>query len=124
MQALSRFIGARLAAFALLAMVAVGAAHAGDQDFVVVNETGVEIHRLYVSPSSSEYWEEDVLGEYTLPIGESLEITFSPKEDAALWDLRVEDADGDFITWEQLNLLEISVVTLHYDGNEAWADLE
>lgn len=123
MQKFLRFVGVRAAAF-VLAIVAVGSAHAGDQDFVVMNETGVEIHRLYTSPHSSDYWEEDVLGEYTLPDGEGVEITFSPAEDAVMWDLRVEDQDGNFITWENLNLMQISVVTLYYEDGEAWAEVE
>ena len=49
---------------------------AGDQDFTFVNHTGVEIHKLYTSPHSSDEWEEDVLGEDTLDDGESLEIRF------------------------------------------------
>ena len=97
---------------------------AGDQDFTLVNETGVEIHRLYAAPHSSDNWEEDVLGEDTLPPGESVEITFSPKEDAKFWALRVEDEDGNSIEWGKLNLLEISTVTLHYEKGKAWADLE
>lgn len=124
MQTLSRFLGARAAALVLLAMAAVGSASAGEQDFTVFNETGVEIHRLYTSPHSSEYWDEDVLGEYTLPDGEGVEISFSPLEDAAMWDLRVEDADGNYITWENLNLLRISAVTLYYEDGEAWAEVE
>jgi len=123
MQAFSRFIGVRIVAFAL-AMVAMGSAYAGDQDFTVFNETGVEINRMYTSPHSSESWDEDVLGEYALPSGEGVEITFSPREQAALWDLRVEDAEGNFITWERLNLLEISAVTLYYEDGEAWAEAE
>lgn len=124
MQTLSRFLGARAAALVLLAMAAVGSANAGEQDFTVFNETGVEIHRLYTSPHSSDSWDEDVLGEYTLPDGEGVEISFSPLEDAAMWDLRVEDADGNYITWENLNLLRISAVTLYYEDGEAWAEVE
>jgi hypothetical protein len=96
----------------------------GKQDFMLHNATGVEIHSLYVSPHSTDDWEEDVLGRDTLPSGESVEITFSPKERAAMWDLKVTDKDGDSIEWENLNLLEISEVTLHYKDGRAWADLK
>ncbi|MCP5420928.1 MAG: argininosuccinate lyase [Gammaproteobacteria bacterium] len=106
--------------FGLITPVAV----AGDQDFTLINDTGVEIHRVYTSPHSTDEWEEDVLGDETLGDGESLDISFSPKEKAALWDLRVEDEDGNSIVWENLNLLEISEVTLHYKKGKAWADLE
>jgi hypothetical protein len=96
----------------------------GKQDFTLHNETGVEINALYVSPHSKDDWEEDILGRDTLPSGESVEITFSPKEKAALWDLRVEDKGGNSIEWESLNLLEISEVTLHYKDGHATAEVK
>ncbi|MBD0371973.1 MAG: hypothetical protein ICV60_14120 [Pyrinomonadaceae bacterium] len=96
----------------------------GKQDFTLVNLTGVEIHELYVSPHSADDWEEDVLGQDTLPSGESVEITFSPKTKAKMWDLKIVDGKGNSIEWENLNLLEISKVTLHYKNGKAWADLE
>jgi hypothetical protein len=93
----------------------------GDQDFKLNNQTGVEIHALYVAPSDSDDWEKDILGRDTLPSGESLEITFDRDEKAAMWDLRVEAKDGSFIVWENLNLMEISDVTLNYKDGKATA---
>jgi hypothetical protein len=90
----------------------------------VVNKTGVEIHALHVSPHNSDDWEEDVLGKDTLADGESLEIKFNRDEKAAMWDLRVEDKSGNHIEWENLNLLEISKVTLHYKDGKATAEVE
>lgn len=96
----------------------------GKQDFTLVNATGVEIHRVYVSPHSTNDWEEDILGQETLPDGDSVLITFDRNERAAKWDLRIEDKQGNAIEWENLNLLEISKVTLHYKNGRAWADVE
>ncbi len=73
---------------------------AGDQDFTLVNKTGIEIHNLHVSPSDENDWGDDVLGKDTLADGESVKITFHPKEESAKWDLRVADKDGNAITWE------------------------
>ncbi len=100
------------------------AATQGAQDFTLVNATGVEIHALYISPHETDDWEEDVLGRDTLPSGESVEIKFSREEKAAMWDLRVEDKDGNAIVWENLNLLEISKVTLYYKDGKATAEVE
>jgi len=89
----------------------------GAQDFTLVNRTGVEIHALHVAPHESDNWEEDVLGRDTLPDGQSVDIKFNRSEKAAMWDLRIEDKDGNHIEWENLNLLQISKVTLFYkDG--------
>jgi hypothetical protein len=97
---------------------------AGDQDFLLVNKTGVEIHNVHVSPSDKEEWGSDILGKDTLGNGESAEIKFNPKEEAEKWDLRVADKDGNSIEWSDLNLLKITKVTLHYSDGKATADVE
>lgn len=96
----------------------------GKQDFTLHNQTGVEIHNLHVSPHDQDEWGEDILGRDTLADGESVEITFSPKEKAAMWDLKVADSKGNSIEWENLNLMEISDVTLHYEGGKATAEVK
>jgi len=95
---------------------------AGDQDFTLVNKTGVEIHQVFVSAHSSDEWEEDILGKDTLPDGESVEISFSPKEKADSWDLKVTDASDNSIIWENLSLTEITDVILHYKNGKATAE--
>lgn len=91
------------------------------QDFLLVNKTGVEIYALYVTPHEAEDWGDDILGVDTLAPNESVEIKFSRKEKAKLWDLRVEDEEGDYIEWEKLNLLKISSVTLYFKNGKATA---
>jgi hypothetical protein len=96
----------------------------GKQDFTLHNETGVEIHSLYVSPHGEDEWGPDILGRDTLPSGETVEITFSPKEKAANWDLKVTDQSNNSIEWENLNLMEISEVTLHYSNGKGTAEVK
>ena len=117
-------VKALVAIFALSTLLCPAVLAQGKQDFTLVNLTGVEIHELYVSPHNSDDWEEDILGRDTLPSGDSVDVTFSPKERAKLWDLKIVDGKGNSIEWESLNLLEISKVTLHYKNGRAWADLE
>lgn len=96
----------------------------GKQDFKLINDTGVEIHAVYVAPSDSTDWEEDILGKDTLASGENVEITFDRAEKAPKWDLRVEDKDGNFIVWDDLDLTEISEVTLNYKDKKATATVK
>ena len=49
---------------------------AGRQDFVIDNETGFSIHRIYVSHVSRNNWEEDVLGKGILYNGQWKTINF------------------------------------------------
>lgn len=94
------------------------------QDFTLVNKTGVEIDKVFISPHDADDWEEDILGRDTLPNGESVDIKFHRNETAALWDMRIEDKEGNGIEWENLNLLQISKATLHYANGKATAEVE
>lgn len=94
------------------------------QDFTLVNKTGVEIHKVYISPHDKDDWEEDILGKDTLPNGETVDIKFHRSESAENWDLRVEDSKGTAIEWENLNLLKISKLTLYYENGKARAEWE
>jgi len=112
-----------LAVIALF-VTATAFARAGKQDFMLHNATGVEIHELYVSPHTSNDWEEDILGKDTLADGESVKITFEDREKHVHWDLKVVDSKGNSIEWTDLNLVEISELTLHYKDGKAWADVK
>lgn len=96
----------------------------GKQDFTLVNQTGVEIDKVYIAPHDSDDWQEDILGQDTLPSGQSVDIKFARNEKAAVWDLRIEDSKGNSIEWENLNLLEISKVTLFYKDGKGTAQTE
>ena len=101
-------------------------ARSGKQDFILHNQTGVEIHSVYVSPHSADDWEEDVLGKDTLANGETVKITFNDRDKHVHWDLKVTDKEGNSLEWDDLNLIEISEVTLHWDAKagKGWADLK
>lgn len=110
--------------FGAFAVSAQRASAQAAQDFTLVNKTGVEIYALYVTPHSANKWGEDILGIDTLAANEVADISFSPRERAKFWDLRVEDEEGTYIEWERLNLLEISKVTLYYNNGKATAVVE
>lgn len=101
-------------------------AAAGTQDFTILSNTGYPIERVYVSTSTKENWEEDVLGEDILPEGERTKIRFSSDEDACLWDLKVVYADEESAESQGINLCEVSVVALSYDrkSGRTWAETE
>ncbi len=65
-----------LALFTVLAVSGPLAAAEARQNFTLVNKTGYDIEKVFVSPSKSDDWEEDVLGKDTLDDGDSWEIKF------------------------------------------------
>lgn len=95
----------------------------GDQDFLLINSTGVEIFALYVTPNNANEWGEDILGVDTLFDGEDILINFPRKTKQTYWDLRVEDEDGAYLEWHKLNLKKISTVELFYKNGKTTAIL-
>ena len=91
---------------------------------MVVNKTGIEIYALYVTPNNSDDWGDDILGADTLPNNNELDIVFNRKEKATYWDIRIEDADGNYIEWDKFNLRKISKITLYYKNRKPTAIIE
>jgi hypothetical protein len=98
--------------------------YSADQDFTLVNATGVTIDEVYVSPVAAKDWQEDVLGEDVLEDGEEVEISFSRDEDVCAWDIMVKDTDGNEIYWKKIDLCEHSRITLHSEDGKVWATFE
>ena len=110
---------------AAAALVSGSAAWAGKQDFVLVNDTGYEVVEIYVSPTSEDDWEEDVLGRDTLADGERVTITFDRDEDRCRYDIKLVDEDGDEAIWTNVNLCRVSTVTTRYNRRgQPVADLD
>ncbi|MEG2746248.1 MAG: hypothetical protein RR934_03185 [Gordonibacter sp.] len=87
------------------------------QNFTLVNNTGVEVYGVFVSPVSTDNWEEDVMGRETLPSGSSVDITFHGDSSEQYWDLMVTDAEDVQLIFEKLDLFSISEVTISIDAS-------
>ena len=107
---------ALLIALSMTLVLLVQPAIAGGQDFLLVNTTGVDIYKVYVSPTGEAEWQEDILGEEVLLDGEEVTVTFDRSEQAKLWDIRVEDDEGNALEFTEIDLFEVFQVTLREDG--------
>lgn len=90
-------------------------------DFTLVNKTGLTIMEVYLGPTSSDNWGEDVMGKDVLKNGEKVDITFSSSETECNWDLKIVDEDDDDVEWIKLNLCTASEITLLYEGKKPTA---
>jgi V8-like Glu-specific endopeptidase len=68
----------------------------------IVNKTGYTVYYVYVSPTSTDKWEEDILGDDVLPNGQSVTVRY-PLNSTNRYDIRLEDSDGD--TYTKWNIL-------------------
>jgi len=105
------------AAFAaVLAITAPVVAQEAKQDFKLVNKTGYELKALYVSPSRSDDWQEDILGQAVLADGQTVNVHFSPKVHTCEWDLKVVYSDDDSsAVWSKVDLCTIEKITIRYN---------
>ena len=106
--------------FALPVVVAAfiqpAAAQDAKQDFTLINKTGYELKEVYVSPGKASDWQEDVLGQDTLGDGQRVNIHFHSTTRTCKWDLKVVyTEDGSSAVWSDINLCDVSKVTIHYD---------
>ena len=109
---LAATLGLGLAAGAATVSVAAEAR----QDFELVNKTGYDISHVYVSPTKSDDWEEDVLGKDVLSDGDSWEIKFQRATKTCKWDLKVVYADdGSSAYWKSIDLCSVGKITIHYN---------
>lgn len=101
-------------------------AFAGDQDFTLVNSTGYQIDKVFVSPVGQSSWGPDIMGRDTLDVDGTAQITFHNSTTTCQWDLKVDYHDGDTASWGKLNLCDISKVTLFWNrqSQESTATVE
>lgn len=95
--------------------VGVSGALAGPQDFTLHNATGYDIAKVFVSPMSTNSWEEDIMGRDVLSKDDNVKINFAPSTDHCQYDLKVIYTDNESAAWTNINLCTVSNITLHYD---------
>jgi hypothetical protein len=103
-----------LATLATLAISA-GARAQSRLDFSLVNRTGYEISEVYVGPTSSSSWGRDILGQDTLPNAQTVNIGFNRNASTCMWDVKVVYSDRDETEWRNVNLCNISRMTLFWN---------
>lgn len=109
------FFRSGLVAIAMLAAGLFSPVQAGEADFTLVNRTGYTLREIYLSPSKSNTWGKDRMGDDVLENGKSRLFKFGEKG-ACMQDLKVvfED-DGSDVTWEGFDLCSINKITLRYN---------
>lgn len=83
------------------------------RDITIVNKAGEPITEIYIALANESEWGEDVLGQDVLEDGQTVDIHFSGygKKDCQ-FDLLAKNEDGDQWLLEDLNLCEVTTVTI------------
>ena len=87
------------------------AAAQAEAGFTFVNQSGVTVITLQMSPTGESSWGPDILGRDVLANGESAPIVFDRDENRCYWDIR-STAEGNVeLDMRNVNLCETSSVT-------------
>jgi len=108
------------AAFAaMLALALPAGAQQAKQDFRLINKTGYELKALYVSPSKSDDWGDDILGQDVLSDGQAVNVHFNPRAQTCKWDLKVTYTDDNSsAVWSDIDLCTVEKITIRYNRDK------
>jgi hypothetical protein len=80
---------------------------ADKSNFQIINETNLVITELYLSDSSLDNWNNDILDTDTLDSGDSIRVNFADmSNDRCLYDVRAVFSDGQAVEDFRLNVCE------------------
>jgi hypothetical protein len=102
----------------LLAVIALPLAthktFADPRDFKLVNNTSQTISELYVSPSTTDDWEDDLLQGDSIRSGSSFNVTFGRfNPNTCIYDILVVTIFGDSGELDGVDLCNTNTVTFH-----------
>src|SRR5271154_4810736 len=90
-------------AAAALAFAVPAMAQEAKQNFTLTNKTGYELKEVYVGPTTSDDWGNDILGTGVLKTDQAAGIQFAPKIKACKWDLKVVyTVDSSSAVWKEI----------------------
>jgi hypothetical protein len=100
-----------VSAFALVVLLA-QSAFADPRDFTLRNRSDVDIAYVYVSPSASDDWGDDIMGEDILSSGDSVDISFDTVQaNTCVYDIKVIGTGGEEGYLYKVDLCSVSTVT-------------
>jgi len=82
-----------------------------DRRVTIINNTGFTITNFYGSNKGTNSWEEDILGQSTLPSGSQVTINFNDGSGYCKFDFKAVFSDGDVLVRENVNVCEIGTFT-------------
>ena len=108
-------------AFALvLGLVMMSAPSADAKALNLVNKTGEDIIVLNCTPSISDSWFNDVLGNSIWRNGETIILDFDRWMLSDTWDFKVHYADGTSEDWYDVNVRTVNTIILYNNGRNEY----
>jgi len=95
-------------AAAVVALIGLAApASAQDRNVLIINETQHAIVQFFASNIGVDDWQEDILGEDVLPVGQSVNINIDDGTEACLYDFKAVFDDGEELVRNRIDVCTI-----------------
>ncbi|WP_019994382.1 hypothetical protein [Aureimonas ureilytica] len=95
---------------ALVLGLSVGA-RAADRRVDIENQTGETLTHFYASVTSTDDWEEDILGADMIEDGETFNIDIDDGSGSCRYDFKAVFEDGDVLMKRNINVCKIATYT-------------
>jgi len=106
------FQGALAGALSLIVLgLCAAPAAAANRVVEVINATGITMVEFYASVSSTNSWEEDILGEEELEAGDSVDINIDDGSGKCIYDFKGVFANRVEVVKQGVNVCRISTFT-------------
>ena len=119
-KSVKRKLFAGVFAGAMLLATALPASAQAHLAFTFVNNSGWVLSGLYVDPSASATWGDNILSRPLEYVGDAVEVTFSGYGETCVFDVAAEFTDGSYWYNTQFNFCSISEVTLEAENIWTW----
>lgn len=86
-------------------------AAAADRHVDIENQTGESLTHFYASVTSTDEWEEDILGADTIEDGETFNIDIDDGSGSCRYDFKAVFDDGTELVKNDINVCKISTYT-------------
>jgi len=85
--------------------------------FQIVNNTGVTLNNLYVTPSETNNWGSDILPQSMFDAGSTVTVTIpADYGQTCAFDIKITDVPGNYVYFKNVDACKLKVLTIHWDG--------
>jgi len=83
----------------------------------VINNTGVTLVDVYVSPAETDHWGKDILPNDLFENGSTIKVTIPPDYGTTcMFDMKITDAAGGHITFTNIDICKLVKLKINADG--------
>jgi hypothetical protein len=89
----------------------------GALSYDVVNNTGVTLVDVFVTPAETDHWGNDILPNNLFEAGSTIKVTIPPDYgETCMFDMKITDAAGGHITFTNIDACKLVKLQINADG--------